>query len=236
MKKLTNIIITAIIFLCVISENTFAQQSNKEILEDFFSRENKDTLYQTQDKYIDIAVGQWVLLRKYEGKKEVPVLLKYSVVGKEGENFWIEVKDLRKKKIIIVKFLVKGIEGSSFANAEIIDGKYIQNGEPGIQGMWNIFSMYLYPLYGKEKVKEQQQAEFICAAGRFNGVWGHYGSYSREASYESENISFDFKSTEEGAMLYHTAVPFGLLGWNATNDKAELIEFGFSGAKSEIAD
>lgn len=32
-------------------------------------------------------------------------------------------------------------------------------------------------------------------------------------------------------MFYHPALPFnGLVGWNSTNDRAEVVEFGFTGA------
>jgi len=224
-----------ILFASFFLISCFAQKENKGILEDYFNRTVKDTVYESTDDFPAIEVGQWVLLRKYEGQKETPVLLKYSVVGKEGDNFWIEVKDLRKKKTIIVAFLIEGIEGNSLVNSTIIDGKYTQNGEAGAEGMWNMFAMYLYPLQSRKNAVKQN-ANFTCVSGIYKNVWGHSGSFSRETSFEGSSISIDFKSSESGTMLYHTAIPFGIVGWNATNDKAEVIEFGFNGAISEIED
>lgn len=228
------IIILTTLFMTIIAVMSLsAQKNNKEILEDYFSRPAIDTVYENVDDFVNIEVGQWVILRKYEGKKETPVLLKYSVVSQEDGRFWIEVKDLRKKKTIVVKFLIEGIEGNSLANINIIDGKYTQNGEAGLAGMWNMFAMYLYPLQARKNA-EVKNANFTCVSGTYKGVSGHSGSFKREISVEGPGISIDMKSAEEGTMFYHTAVPFGILGWNATNDKAEVIEFGFTGAESEI--
>lgn len=121
------------------------------------------------------------------------------------------------------------------ANAKVIDGVYTQNGEAGVPGMWNLFSMYLMPLQNISYAKKQN-ADFTGAAGKFMQVWGYSGSFSRETSFSGPGISTDLKSAEEGTMFYHPAVPFGILGWTATKDKAEVIEFGFSGATSEIED
>lgn len=232
MKKKIIFLITIFISITY-AMNVFAQKSNKDILEDYFSRPAIDTTFENLDDFINIEVGQWIILRKYEGKKETPVLLKYSVVSQEDGRFWIEVKDLRKKKTIVVKFLIEGIEGNSLANINIIDGKYTQNGEAGIAGMWNMFVMYLYPLQARKNA-EKKNMNFTCVSGTFKGVSGHSGSFKREISVEGPGISIDMKSAEEGTMFYHTAVPFGIVGWNATKDKAEVIEFGFTGAESEI--
>lgn len=231
MKNFT-IFYLSIFVLMFFSFSGSAQKKNKEILEDYFSRPTIDTVYESTDDFPPLEVGQWVLLRKYEGSKEQQVLLKYSVVGKKDDKFWIEVKDLRKKKTIIVKFLVEGIEGNSFAKYKAVDGYYKQNDDP-VSKMWGFFTMYLYPLSEKEK-SEKLNATSTIAAGTFNNVWGHSGSFSQEFSMEGPGISIDMKSFQSGIMLYHTAVPFGLLGWKATKDRAEVIDFGFSGAKSEI--
>lgn len=222
---------TVFLFFGCLSGSDTNQNLNKE-LSKVFSLPAGSEQFQSLGSIKPIQPGQWIVLRKNEGNDKV--IFKYAVFQDAGSNVWIEIQDIRLNKEIIVQYQVKNINAVSIDGLGIVTGHYYMNGRQ-MDNAAMMMTTYLMPLFPGGKL-EKLNLTITTPAGVFNQVYGKSGSSSTTYSFESENVSISIKDVQSGTMFYHPALPLnGLVGWNSTKDRAEVVDFGFTGASPAVA-
>lgn len=182
-----------------------------------------DRVYEMDSIYKPMpwAVGQWILYRKKEGGVED--LLKYSIVGKEGDAYWLEMSSINRYGQHVIQQLVSLLNpaGPSYVRVRRIralDGKgRIAAMSVPVGSIWEDpipMPTHRVNLGGAQDVR--------VPVGTFRG-----------AIKASGEIGF-LTRTSEGSAWYHSKVPISGMVKSVSKDRESVVEpvgFGLREAK-----
>jgi hypothetical protein len=177
------------------------------------------------------AVGQWAKYKIVSG--ETPSVVRYSIVGQEGEDFWMEILNSDYYQSGYQKWLVSGIDPGDPRNIEGLQVKRVFNWSPK-SGQKHSVEMPGIATGLAETALRSMALDISDEPGEAVSVPG--------GRFDSRLLKTDVMVLgmhSESDVWMNGAVPiWGIVKTAATDGshRMELIDFGLEGAEAKVPD
>ncbi len=233
MKKLGAVVLCLFAVACAPSISPQMQRATDELIASAKAGHNLGAAESFEP--MPWAVGQWVMLKTTDSKGQ-PSITRISVVGSEGEGFWVEQESQDYFRHSITKILYSHMPRSAEDAVDAMQKMVTKADDQAVQ-TYDFTSSDPAARFAKSMMKsvaqgivvptpvDPQTEDAVVAAGTFRGC----AKATVKASFGpivKDTISW-----------FHPGVPINVSVKGVTEDGAwtvELLDFGLTGAQSRL--